>query len=280
MEVPRHWAQRTGKVGEKKVMEKFDELVSEYEVRMNLAEILRDYYEERSDVTVISFGDCGKRVLGYILPNELSMANLHSVTLGERTKEKNMISRAKDLVAKTKMSYFKVDLEDRRRHGAIMEHSNGLVQEVAQSLRHISIPAEQFYSSPELAASLLMDTIPRSSVFILVSGFGGSFAQPMHLAFSALLNSRKIAHMNLVIKPSRIEKERRQVAQRGILELVKNHSGLKVYDNDALGPSPIELTPENSLDLLDRINEKVVRDLRMFSIKLSEMAGIIRERLI
>jgi cell division GTPase FtsZ len=264
----------------KKVVEKFDELVSEYEVKMNLAEILKDYYEERADVTVISFGDCGRRVLGYIMPNELAMANLHSVTLGERTKPKGMITRAKEFVTKTKMSYFKVDLEDRHHHEAVIEHSNGLVQEVSQSLRHISIPSEQFYSSPELAASLLLDTIPRSSVFILVSGFGGSFAQPMHIAFSSLLNSRKIAHMNLVIKPSRIEKGRRQIAQRGILELVKNNVGLKVYDNDTLGPSAVELTPENSMDLLDRINEKVVRDLRMFSIKLSEVAGIIRERLV
>ena len=107
------------------MVEKFDELVSEYEVKMNLAEILKDYYEERADVTVISFGDCGRRVLGYIMPNELAMANLHSVTLGERTKPKGMITRAKEFVTKTKMSYFKVDLEDRKQETADSDNRKG-----------------------------------------------------------------------------------------------------------------------------------------------------------
>jgi cell division GTPase FtsZ len=264
----------------KKLVEEFDRIPSEMEIRHNLTEIVKEYYEERADITIMSFGDCGKRILGYMMPDEIPRANIHSVTMDNTpvVKIEKKKSTSGLLTKKTKMSYFKVDLESKNSVSGTV-YSGPLMQELLVQTKNISVLADQFESSPELVASQIFDEILRSQAFILVSGFGGSFGQRMHIAFSGILNKRNIAHVNLVIKPSKLEEDRRRKAQAGIIQLVKQSGGVKVYDNEESSKEIRNMLPQNPLTYLDKINEKVVRDLKFFSLRLSEVTRDIRKNL-
>ncbi len=256
-------------------MKGIDRIATGDEIVENLKAIVAEYYEDRFDNTVISFGNAGSRVLRNVMPFEVGKTNFHSIKLDVPYKSSVRKKSSKGMLSTSaRTKYFKVELADIT--GSKASSTPGVATPFRINEIHIS--QDQFESSPELITSQIFNNIPRSASFVLVIGFGGKFAQAMHLAFSELLRKKRIAHINVVILPSSVEKESRRTAREGLIKLAKNYGRLKIYDNEQMISKEKLFNAVDSLGEYEKVNQVIARRLHYYSLGLSEEAGVIRRK--
>ena len=250
------------------------EMMDPRDIRERIVGIVQEYFEERDDTTIVSFGKAGARIVKKVLPFETGRINFHSVVMSEeppyepaKKKKRSWFRRA---------SYFEVDL-DENRSGFSKTPSNGMaLQSIFYKVNTIKIGSQQLtMSMPHLAEQILAN-MDKSSGFILVSGFGGSFGQTMHIEFAKLLKKRGIPHMSVIIKPQKSQRQSRFNADKGILDLMQHDSNVKVYDNELLIGKEMRLDPLASFNAMDRVNDLISRDLKTYGIILSELANELK----
>ncbi len=252
------------------------EMMDPRDIRERIVGVVQEYFEERDDTTVVSFGKAGARILKKVLPFETGKINFHSVVLNEQSAVDEAPKKKKRSFWR-RASYFEVHLDDNR-DGISKTTSNGLALEsVFYKVNTINVGTTQYKSSPRLMAEQLLSNMNRSSGFILVTGFGGSFGQTMHIEFAKLLNKRGIPHMSVVIKPQKSQRQARFVADKGIIDLMSHDSNVKIYDNELLLGKEIRLDPLASYNAMDRANDVICRDLRTYGILLTEIAAEMKK---
>lgn len=251
------------------------EMMDPKDIRDRIVGAVQQYFQERDDTTIVSFGNAGARVLKKVLPFETGRINFHSVVMDAPMKQTQPPKKKKWSLFK-RAALFEVDL-DENRAGIAKSTANGLaLDSIYFTVNMIKVGTSQFQSSPRLLAEKILSDVGKSSSIIVVSGFGGEFAQTMHIEFARLLKHRGVAHMSVVIKPSKSERQHRTVADRGIIQLMEEDSYVKVYDNELLLGKELRVNPLDSLNAMDRANDVISRDLRTMSIILGERVAETR----
>ena len=243
------------------------------DIRERIVGAVQEYFQERDDTTIVSFGNAGARVLKKVLPFETGRINFHSVVMDTPVKQQ---PKKKKWSLFKRAAYYEVDL-DENSAGIAKSTANGLaLDSIYFTVNTIKVGSTQFLSSPRMLAEKILSDVGQSSSIIVVSGFGGDFAQTMHIEFARLLKKRGIAHMSVVIKPQKNERTNRSRADRGILQLMEEDSFVKVYDNELLLGKELRVDPLDSLNAMDRANDIISRDLRTMSIILGERVATTR----
>ena len=130
----------------------------------------------------------------------------------------------------------------------------------------------------EATARELLCEVEKSNSYILISGFGGDFAQDLHMAFSLLLKERNIPHLNVIIKPSREDLKRRKIAESGIKKLEAVCGKPRIYDNERLIEKNKEFAREKD-GVIRKINVRIARDVEVYSTRLSNASELLKYQL-
>ncbi len=259
-------------------MEEYGAMLSQKEINDLTSRVVKEYFEEHSDSTIISFGKAGSRIIKRMLPFESGRTNFHTVNLDRETVTK--MPKGKGKIAKRllkRSNYLEVDLDGSSVSVSGYKNTGVSVESIYYKVSNLNVRYDKFMSSPRFVANEILANIEKSSMFILVTGFGGTFGQTMHIEFSRMLRQRKIPHMNVVIKPSRLEKQRRSLAQRAITELMNEDGPVFVYDNEDYIDKGRMFDSLHAAEITDRINEKIGMDIWLYNLRLTDQFGVLKE---
>ena len=241
--------------------------------------LIRKYYQERMDNVVLAFGKAGDRVVRNIKPLQIRRTAYRSI----QAKEERAFTMAPPSPDNTEIEIsepdpVKVTLLSREEY----EYRKTLNQfeQWDESLETASISTTYFGADGdfESLSKELLNDIDKSNSYVLVSGFGGNFAQKMHVNFSKLLTRRKIAHVNVIIKPSREDLKRRKLAESGIKEIEATGASVIVYDNQKLVDKQKAYIKDKS-KVIRKINVDIARHVEVLSTRLSNASELIKYQL-
>lgn len=241
--------------------------------------LIRKYYQERMDNVVLAFGKAGDRVVRNIKPLQIRRTAYRSI----QAKEERAFTMAVPSPDNTEIEIsepdpVKVTLLSREEY----EYRKTLNQfeQWDESLETASISTTYFGADGdfESLSKELLNDIDKSNSYVLVSGFGGNFAQKMHVNFSKLLTRRKIAHVNVIIKPSREDLKRRKLAESGIKEIEATGASVIVYDNQKLVDKQKAYIKDKS-KVIRKINVDIARHVEVLSTRLSNASELIKYQL-
>lgn len=241
--------------------------------------LIRKYYQERMDNVVLAFGKAGDRIIRDIKPLQIRRTSYRSVQAKQERafaqKFKNPDATEIEIAEPDPM---KVTLLSREEY----EYRKTLNQfeQWNESLENASISTTYFGSNGdyETLCKELINDIDKSNSYVLVSGFGGNFAQNMHINFSKLLTKRKIAHVNVIVKPSGEDQKRRKTAETGIKELESTGASVIVYDNQKLVEKQKTLTKDRN-KVIRKINVDIARHVEVLSTRLSNTSELLKYQL-
>lgn len=262
-------------------MDEYDgKMLTEEEIKQAKMRAIKSYFEEHESSTIMSFGRAGSRVIKSLLPFETEKTNLNMVVQDNSTVVA-LSPKARRSLKKIlkRSSYAEVDLEERTESSTSSRGISLVVESMHSRINKYNVSYDNFLTSPKLVANEILSRAGKASVYILVSGFGGTFGQTMHTEFALMLNKRRIPHMNIVILPSKMEKERRSRALRGLTQLMKLDMNVKVYDNQDYIDSRRMFDPLYSSEIMNRINEKVGLDIIHYNLRLTDSYGILKGEL-
>lgn len=241
--------------------------------------LIRKYYQERMDNMVLAFGKAGDRIIRNIKPLQIRRTSYRSI----QAKEERAFASVNGETESTEIEIaepdpVKVMLLSKEEY----EYRKNLNQfeQWNDTLETASISTSFFDAGEDYDAMSkeLLNAIDKSNSFVLVSGFGGSFAQNMHIGFSKLLTRRKIAHINVIIKPSREDSKRRKIAEAGIKELEASGANVVVYDNQKLVEKQRVMIKERTR-VIRKINIDIARQVEVFSARLSNASELLKYQL-
>lgn len=241
--------------------------------------LIRKYYQERMDNVVLAFGKAGDRVIRNIKPLQIRRTSYRSI----QAKEERAFASDYDDADFTEIEIaepdpVKVMLLSKEEY----EYRKNLNQfeQWNDSLETASISTSFFDVRDDFDAMSkeLLNAVDKSNSFVLVSGFGGSFAQNMHIEFSRLLTKRKIAHVNVIIKPSKEDSKRRKLAQVGIKELEDAGANVVVFDNQRLVEKQRTLIKDRN-KIIRKINIDIARQVEVISARLSNASELLKYQL-
>lgn len=248
-------------------------------IESTLKGLIRKYYQERMDNVVLAFGKAGDRVIRNIKPLQIRRTSYRSV----QAKEERAFARSVSTPDTTELEIsepdpMRVTLLSREEY----EYRKNLNQfdQWDDTLETATISKTYFGANGdfESLSKELINEIDKSNSYVLVSGFGGAFAQNMHINFSKLLTHRKIAHVNVVIKPSKEDLKRRKIADRGIKDLQSTGASVIVYDNQKLVEKQREYTRDKA-KVIRKINIDIARHVEVLSTRLSNASELIKYQL-
>ncbi len=243
-------------------------------------EIVRNYYEDRADNTIISFGNAGRRILENIMPLEYRRAVYHSVVRNKTGYHVNdYADRYTDILEIVGPEPMEVELVSKLQYDQEKAKKVKLVERDPVKISESVIDYNPHDFSPSITASEIFSGMDKSNSFILVSGFGGQFAQPLHIAFSKLLANRNITHYNLVVIPSVNEYSKRHLAEVGKKELSNINHYIREYDND-IHLGPLNGTMAQISEKVKNLNIRIARDLEVISTRMSGALELLRLQLI
>lgn len=239
--------------------------------------LIRKYYQERMDNVVLAFGKAGDRVVRNIKPLQIRRTSYRSI----QVKKERTFAKSNPIPDTTELEIsepdpVRVTLLSREEY----EYRKSLSQfeHWDESLESASVTTTFFDAdgdSESLSRELIND-IDKSNSYVLVSGFGGDFAQKLHITFSKLLTKRKIAHVNVIIKPSKEDLKRRKLADAGIKDLQSTGAGVIVYDNQKLVDKQKEYSRPKAIR---KINVEIARKVEVLSTRLSNASELIKYQL-
>ena len=241
--------------------------------------LIRKYYQERMDNVVLAFGKAGDRIVRNIKPLQIRKTSYRSVQIKEeRAFAQNVTSPDDTELNLMEPDPVKVTLLSREEY----EYRKALNQfdQWDEPLESASIATTYMGGAGdwESLSKELINEVDKSNSYVLISGFGGSFAQSMHVRFSKLLTKRKIAHINVIVKPSKEDMKRRKLAEAGIKELEETGASLIIYDNQKL----IEKQKAYSVDknkAIRKINIDIARHIEVLSARLSNTSELLKYQL-
>lgn len=241
--------------------------------------LIRKYYQERMDNVVVAFGKAGDRIIRNIKPLQIRRTSYRSIQL----KEERAFGKKSAIPVETELEItepdpFKVSLLSREEY----EYRKALsqIEQWTEPLESANVTTTFLGKSGDwdsLSKELIND-VEKSNSYVLVSGFGGSFAQEMHIQFSNLLTKRKIAHINVIVKPSREDVKRRKIADSGIKELEKSGASVIVYDNQKLVEKQRVMGNDKN-KAIRKINVEVARHIEVLSARLSNTSELLKYEL-
>lgn len=260
-------------------IEEYGAMLSQKEINDLTTRVVKEYFEEHSDSTIISFGKAGGRIIKRMLPFESGKTNFHTVNLDTETVTKNPKGGNRKLLRKLlkRSNYLEVDLDGSSVSVNGYRNAGVSVESVYYKVSNLNVRYDKFVTSPKLVANEILANIEKASMFILVTGFGGTFGQTMHIEFARMLKRRRIPHMNIVIKPAKLEKDKRSAAQRSITELMKEDGPVIVYDNEDYIDRKRMFDSLHAAEITDRINEKIGMDIWLYNLRLTDQFGILKE---
>lgn len=241
--------------------------------------LIKKYYQERMDNMVLAFGKAGDRIIRNIKPLQIRRTSYRSI----QAKEERAFASGEKEVNSTEIEIsepdpVKVLLLSKEEY----EYRKNLNQfeQWNETLETASISTSFFDASDDYdsMSKELLNAIDKSNSFVLVSGFGGSFAQNMHIQFSRLLTKRKIAHVNVIVKPSKEDSKRRKIAEAGIKELDSTGANIVVYDNQKLVEKQRTLVKEKAR-VIRKINVEIARQVEVLSARLSNASELLKYQL-
>lgn len=241
--------------------------------------LIRKYYQERMDNVVLAFGNAGERVIRNIKPLQIRRTSYRSIQpKKERAFAKNTPIPNTTELEISEPDPVRVTLLSREEY----EYRKSLNQfdQWSDTLETASISTTYFGAkgdSESLAKELIND-VDKSNSYVLVSGFGGAFAQNLHITFSKLLTKRKIAHVNVIIKPSKEDLKRRKLAETGIKKLQASGASVIVYDNQKLVEKQKDYTSDKT-KAIRKINVEIARKVEVLSTRLSNASELIKYQL-
>ncbi|MCL4340654.1 MAG: hypothetical protein M1431_00950 [Candidatus Thermoplasmatota archaeon] len=243
-------------------------------------EIVRNYYEDRADNTIISFGTAGRKILENIMPLEYRRAVYHSVIKNETGYHVNSYTHwNEDILEIVGPEPMEVQVVSKLQYDQERANKVKIVERDPVKIGETILDYNSRDFSPAKTAREIFSQMDKSNSFILVSGFGGKFAQPLHIEFSRLLASRNITHFNFVVKPSANNYVKRNMAEAGIVELLRTNRYLREYDSD-IHLGPLNGTTAQILEKVKNLNIRIARDLEVVSTRMSGALELLRLELI
>lgn len=253
------------------------ETMKEEYLKMMLKKAVHSYYDEMVNNAVVSFGGAGSRILNKIMPLEIRKTVYKSV---QRKNEnpfrnygnENEIEGYIDVVGPEPIEVGLVSRNDvfgfRGRSVLNLEKPRINVEELIVNFNGAKNYAKRL-------AQQVFSEMEKTSSFVLISGFGGTFAQNIHLEFSDLLSKMAIAHLNIVVVPSKAETNRRRLAQKGLRYLAKQERRVIPFDNEKYF-STKKPGETDIIDSIESVNEKIARLVEVSSMRMSEVSDTIK----
>ncbi|MCL6090600.1 MAG: hypothetical protein M1393_06135 [Candidatus Thermoplasmatota archaeon] len=244
-----------------------------------LRSLIRKYYQERMDNVVVAFGEAGDRILRNVKPLQIRRTIYRSIQVKDRGVFASNSTEKEDVeISISEPDPVKVALISKEEYDYRKKVDN--FENWREPLDCASIVTTFMERDNDWASMSkeLLNNIEKSNSFVLVSGFGGNVAQNLHVNFSMLLNSRKIGHLNVIIRPSKEDMARRKLADEGIRKLKESGVEVIIYDNQKL----IENNKSKNYDrnkTIQKINLRIARDIEVFSARLSNASELMKYQL-
>lgn len=241
--------------------------------------LIKKYYQERMDNVVLSFGKAGDRILRNIKPLQIRRTSYRSVLVKEeRAFATNLNGAGYTDLEITEPDPMRVTILSREEY----EYRKSLNQfeQWDEPLESATVSTSHLAANGnwEAMSKELINEIDKSNSYVLLSGFGGDFGQSMHINFSKLLTSRKIAHVNVIIKPSKEDAKRRKLAESGIRELKESGASVVVYDNQKMIEKQ-RVTTHDKNKIIGKINVEIARHVEVLSTRLSNTSELLKYQL-
>jgi cell division GTPase FtsZ len=237
--------------------------------------LIRKYYSERMDNVVIAFGTAGDKVLRNIRPLQIRRTVYRSVQLKKERAVSPTVQAQDAEIILAEPEPVKVSIISREEY----EYRKNIDQfDCWQEAATVNTTFIEGSGDAEATARELLCEVEKSNSYILISGFGGDFAQDLHMAFSLLLKERNIPHLNVIIKPSREDLKRRKTAESGIKKLEAACGKPRIYDNERLIEKNKEYAREKD-GVIRKINVRIARDVEVYSTRLSNASELLKYQL-
>lgn len=254
--------------------QEFEEMLDEEMVSRNLHRIVNEYFEDRDDTSIFAIGKAASKIIkGYA--ESSNNVSFHSIVAEENGKGVKAIPQGTHVKGrkKPKTGFYEVELDEQSNTANL---KNGMALSIMFKIRHIVVKRDHLARPLSLVCEQIISAVPRSMSYVLISAFGGDFAEKLHRAMARMLMSRGLQVMNLVILPAKFEKQRRLKALKGIIGLNSEVGNVVVYDNNDFVEKEKELGTDFSFVNFDAINNKITRDLGYLIMRLGEKAALIR----
>ncbi len=254
------------------------ETVSVQNVEGVVKGLIRKYYSERMDNVVIAFGSAGDRVLRNIRPLQIRRTVYRSIQLKkDRALSPTLESREAEICLQ-EPDPVKVSLVSREEYEYRKNIDEFACWQDPLETATVNTTFIDGSDDADSKARELLCEIEKSNSYILLSGFGGEFAQEMHMAFSRLLTARKIPHLNIVIKPSKEDSLRRKKAEKAIKALEAVSGSPCIFDNQKLMERNQDSAREKE-KVIQKINVKIARQVEVYSTRLSNTVEVLKYQL-
>ncbi|MDS0256563.1 hypothetical protein ApAK_02535 [Thermoplasmatales archaeon AK] len=255
------------------------ETIEEQMLEGLLRSYFRKYYAERVDNIVLAFGIAGERILRSIKPIQERRTIYKAI---QEKKDRAFIGSSRDsqgceimvegpqplsvqVLSKEEYDYRK-RLEDLELWDNPLDLASVTVDFVGPTSDYDSLAAE------------VMNGMEKSNSFVLVSAFGGTFAQSLHMATARLLRKMKIAHINVILEPGRGEMEKRRTAESGINKLREEGEVVKVFDSQKILEASYRIYTEIG-KIYEKLNEKIAKEVEIISDRLASSCERERYRI-
>ncbi len=220
------------------------------------------YYRSRSNVSLISFGNAGYRVMKSM--GCLEVKNTANISVVDR-----------EYIGLRGFYNGKLSYEDKSID--IMLSSKSRDTNPFRSPEAVYIKKIYVGSNLDDNARKVYELSNPSISYILVSGFGGKFAQSQHLKFLHLLKTFKKTVLNAIIIPSYAESNARNIAMEGLNEIISTGSPFITFRNESIH----DPRPENSiLEDIEEANMEIARRIEEYAERISSSIDELKYALI
>lgn len=251
------------------MMKKDVEAESDY-VRRRICSIAREYSMDRYDSALVAIGSVGERILKRVIPLEEARVFYHAVNHGRHT-------LAPQRSQNSDVAYIEIyshkPMEIRIINTTDDPYTMRDFDDAEYPVTKFEITtAEASTSQIERSRTALrvFTEFARSDSYILVSAFGGKYAQEMHTEVSKIMVRRNIPHLNVIVKPSKLYPNERAMAERAISHLQSLGARVKVIDNQDLEESDARNSTRPSSDgQWTSVNTKIAREIEVYLMKLA-----------
>ncbi len=251
------------------------EAVEEQYMKGIVGQKVKKYYLERLDNIVIAFGSTGYRILSSVKPLQTRKTSYISI---QTKKERETVEKYSERFAEIqvagpeelRVSLISKQEYDYRKSMELTNNTEGFADARSINTQFIEQRKNWYIMSKEIFNSL-----PKSNSYVLLSAFGGTFSQAMHISFASLLNEVGLPHLDVAVVPFDIDGPKKQRARKA-LNVMKNISkGTVVYDNDKVAEKlGIGCGDPYNSRTLGKINERIASDVGVFSAKLANRSSI------
>lgn len=256
--------------------QEFEEMLDEETVSRNLNRIVNEFFEDRDDTSIFAIGKAASKIIkGYAASS--NNVSFHSIVAEEQGRGIKAIPQGMHIKGKKKpkAGFYEVELDEQ---SSTANLKNGMALSIMFKIKHIVVKKDHLNRPLNLVCEQIISAVPRSMSYVLISAFGGEFAEKLHRAMARMLMSRGLQVMNLVILPAKFEKQRRLKALKGVVGLNSEIGNVVIYDNNDYVEKDRIIGTDVSFVNFEAVNNKITRDLEYLIMRLGEKAALIRNR--